>query len=44
MESPKDELIELQYRQIQHLYNKYVSMNSKLEQLEKQLNYEKRKN
>jgi hypothetical protein len=44
MESPKDELIELQYRQIQYLYNKYVSMNSKLEQLEKQLNYEKRKN
>jgi len=37
MESPKDQLIELYYRRIE-------AMSDKLEQLQKQLNYEKGKN
>tara|TARA_Y100001938_G_scaffold115518_1_gene159012 strand:- start:27 stop:182 length:156 start_codon:yes stop_codon:yes gene_type:complete len=35
MESPKDELIEMYYRRIQ-------AMTFKIEQLEKQLNYERK--
>jgi|TARA_R100000773_G_scaffold43471_1_gene42014 hypothetical protein len=35
MESPKDQLIELYYRRIQ-------AMTEKINQLQKQLNYEKR--
>ena len=42
MQTPKDELIELQYRQIQCLYDKYNSITLKLEQLQKQLNYERK--
>jgi hypothetical protein len=37
MESPKNELIELYYRRIQ-------AMTQKINELQKQLNYEKRKN
>ena len=37
MESPKDQLIEMYYRRI-------LAMSDKIEQLEKQLNYEKREN
>ncbi len=37
MESPKNELIELYYRRIE-------AMTQKINELQKQLNYEKRKN
>ena len=42
METPKDELIEFQYRQIQHLYKEYSSMVQKINQLQNQLNYERK--
>lgn len=42
MESPKDELIEFQYRQIQHLYKEYSSMIHKLNELQNKLNYERK--
>jgi hypothetical protein len=44
MESPKDELIELQYRRIEAILQLYDSATLKIEKLQKQLNYEKRKN
>ena len=44
MKTPKDKLIDLQYRQIQALYNQYSSLIIKLDQLQTQLNYYERKN
>jgi len=37
MESPKDQLIELYYQRV-------IAMTAKIDELQKQLNYEKRKN
>ena len=37
MESPKDQLIELYYQRV-------IAMTEKIDELQKQLNYEKRKN
>ena len=42
MESPKDELIEFQYRRIESILKLYNSVNQKLEKLQKQLNYERK--
>lgn len=44
MESPKDQLIDLNYHRIKALTKAYDSAILKIEQLQKQLNYEKREN
>jgi len=42
MESPKDELIDLNYHRIKALNEAYDSAILKIEQLQKQLNYERK--